>query len=153
MAKTKQELKDQIAENKLSADLLNNMVDSIFVDGIESGTYTPTSTSVSNLTSGAVVEYETMYTRINDIVSVDGLIEITPLNGDGISTITSLTLSLPLSSEFTEIEDSVGIMNAYASDGEFGAIADVTTNEVLFSGRVFGTDPTKCSFHFTYKIK
>lgn len=115
---------------------------------IASGTYTPTFTSVSNVTSTA--GYVTHYTRTGNVVEVGGYVEIVVTTP---ATFTEIAISLPIASAISGVNETVG--SCIFSDGSgmnYGQITSDYTNDrarVSFFAGVNGT----YSFKFSYEIK
>lgn len=103
-------------------------------------TYTPTLTSVANVTSSTP---RISYVIVNDnIVTVSGGLDVTPTAG---STLTRVGISLPLSSALANSYDLNG-------GGSFSAIvtADTTNDRAELSFTSSGTSPVTLKFWFTY---
>lgn len=81
---------------------------------LSSGVYTPTATNVSNV-SASVVNAEFHWTRLGDMVEVDGSIQIDP-TATGAATV---GLSLPIASNFSNSYD----LNGNATSPAAGVIA------------------------------
>ncbi|HJQ58120.1 MAG TPA: hypothetical protein VJ890_14530 [Vineibacter sp.] len=73
----------------------------------DSGTYTPTLTNVANL-DGTPTAYESTYVRIGNVVHVFGRLDADPTAG---STLSQIGISLPVSSNFSALEQCAGTIN------------------------------------------
>lgn len=117
-----------------------------------SGTYTPTLTNVSNV--AASTAFPCQWLRVGNVVTVSGIVQIDPTSA---STLVALGVSLPIASNFTNIEDCAGTTTR-DSTGNNPKIpgfvsADVTNDRAQFN-YVPDTDATNLTvyFHFTYEV-
>lgn len=120
--------------------------------GINSGTYTPTATNVSNC--AAITMDGAQWLRVGNIVTVSGRAQITPTAG---ATLTRLRITLPVSSNFTdsstnvECIGTVGVVSASADNA--GIIqADTTNDQAQIHFYSVGTGANIVHFHFTYRV-
>jgi len=111
-----------------------------------SGTYTPTETLVSNLSSST--PYPTLYHRIDDIISFAGVILVDPVAAGSFE----LRLSLPVASNFAFSYDASG--SASQSDNASACViyGDATNNELTLKGNAGGTASFNIYFSGMYKI-
>ena len=119
-------------------------------DEIYSGTYTPTLTTVANL-SGTHTAYECQYLRVGKTVTVSGRCLVSTITAG--TTLTKLRVSLPIASAFTQNYQLAGTLGDDAFDP--GVIkSDSTNDEAEFSWYPSGTASTNkiLWFHFTYQI-
>lgn len=94
--------------------------------GGTSGTYTPTLFNISNL--DASTAYECAYTRIGDIVSVNGRVDIDPTAGN---TLTEIDISFPVASNIAEGFQCTGVANSDTVSG--WVIGNITDNRARLS--------------------
>lgn len=124
------------------------------VIGETNGTYTPTVTSVANLTGTPSATAQ--FIRVGNTVTVSGT--ITGIQGTAAAdTSTSLRMSLPLPSNIATVADAGGAGAFYtvASRGNACAIyADTTNKQALFNWASKTTSGSQAmSFSFTYRIR
>lgn len=111
-----------------------------------SGTYTPTLTNGTNITSSTA--YPCQYMRVGNVVTVTGSVSITP-TAAGTALI---DISLPIISAFTVSRQASGFISYNASTvahSGYGSIYSESTNDRLqtrFNAGVGGTDQ---EWHFT----
>lgn len=111
------------------------------------GTYTPTLTGVSNV--GSTSSQLCRYVRVGDIVTVSGLIQVTPTLT---ATTTNLRASLPIASNLAASIDLSGPVNT--SSGVAGNIIGDSTNDaasITFTSN--GTTLINLVFSFSYLVK
>jgi len=117
---------------------------------IFSGTYTPTLTGITNVTSSTA--YVCQYMRVGNVVTVSGKIEVTPTINNAQTTI---GISLPIASNFSSSEQCGGSSHTVANTtaGHGAAIyADATNDRAEMDYfETHGASDT-FSFSFTYKI-
>lgn len=118
-----------------------------------SGTYTPTITSVANLSSTtAQVCY---YTRVGDIVTVSGFVQTQTVSDE---VVTTLDISLPIASNFTSAVQLSGSSSYFTSSfgSHQGLIkADATNDRATVSWLPMngsGEGDVLLQFTFTYRI-
>jgi hypothetical protein len=116
---------------------------------IESGTWTPTATAVTNIT-GTPTTYTCMYTRVGNIVTISGRV-------DANSTATGATefsLTLPIASDFTTTEDARGCANTQSSTANRVVFwADATNDRLSFQFNSAASGSREYSFSGQYIIK
>jgi len=111
------------------------------------GSYTPTFTAVSNVTSQLV--FTCNWTRNGNTVTVTGQISVTPT----LTGLTEFRLSLPVSSNFTsQYTDCSGTACSFASSSGF-IYADVTNDQAFFYVNGVTGVATVYGFTFTYLVK
>lgn len=112
-------------------------------------TYTPALTNTTNITSST--GYDCTYTRIGNIVTVYGHVDITPTIGG----IVELGFSLPIASNFTAANDANGTFGnaSDVTDLEKRIFADATNDRVTIFYESGGATPTSPYFTFQYQIK
>lgn len=131
----------------------NGVIQSSPSTGGTSGTYTPTLTNTTNVTSSSAKVAQWM--RVGNVVTVSGRVDINPAIG---STLTQLEVSLPIASAFTGTgagENCAGVFGSRGTDaGALGTIyAEETNNTALFEFMSNPAGDTKaCLFTFTYLI-
>ena len=117
---------------------------------IFSGTYTPTLTGVTNVTS--TTAYVCQYMRVGNVVTVSGKIEVTPTVNNAQTTI---GVSLPIASNFANSQECGGAAHSVANTvlGHGAAIyADATNDRAEMDYfETHGASDT-FSFSFTYQI-
>lgn len=114
---------------------------------VSSGTYTPTITNVTNVTSsGAII---CNYTRVGDVVTVNGSVTITPTS-TGISTI---RLTLPIASNIGATTDLSGVGGFYNDTVNVTLQGDATNNaaELRFFIPTTAAGQT-AFFNFAYQV-
>lgn len=112
---------------------------------IPNGTYLPTFTNVLNITSST--PYDLMYTRIGDIVTVSGVVEIVPTAASTIN----LRITLPVASALTDFSQLSG--TATNSNNIAGHITgDATNDAALFVWEATGTSTVQFRVLFTYQV-
>ena len=134
--------------------------DSIFYKGVGgrayigvapmNGTYTPVKTNVTNV-SGSI-SYVANYTRVANVVTVFGKIDIQATAAGG--TATELALTLPVASNFTLEQDLAGTAASEVGTGYSARIkADVTNDRASIVFKAQSTTVDAYSFQFSYVIK
>lgn len=114
---------------------------------LDSGSYTPTLTNVSNLDSS--VAFQCQYLRVGSVVTVSGKVDVDP-TATGIAV---LGISLPIASDFGSAEDCGGCAGPSAVGGEAAAIlADSTNNRAQFQFVAANTANHSFFFTFAYRI-
>jgi len=120
------------------------------IDGLESGTYTPTLTGVANVT--ALTAYTCQYMRLGDTVTVSGKLDVEATSNN---TQTTFGMSLPIASAFTAEEQlgGTGHTNDNTSSGHGASIlADATNDRAEFDYYETHGGTDTISFSFTYTI-
>ena len=116
---------------------------------IASGTYTPTVSNTTNITSTSNIA--AIWIRVGNVVTVGGTIDIQPTAG---SVLTSLTLTLPIASAFSGTGRAYGTFARTTTAGLAGGVSSDTVNNgaklsVMMDGILaFLT----YSFSFTYTV-
>lgn len=115
-----------------------------------SGTNTPSSTDVTNITSST--PGLTHYIRVGNEVTVTGMVNVTVTLGAA----SEVDISPPISSNFTAADDVQGVGNVNA-DTNFPLVitADTTNDRIKINFNGFGINSvaTNLSFTYTYTIK
>lgn len=109
-----------------------------------SGTYTPTLTSVANVT--ATTAYACQYTRIGNVVSVSGKLDLDPTIA---ATSTQVGISLPIASNLASNEQSSGTAFASGVAGQGAAILGDATNDRA-QLQYISSDVTNQPMYFTF---
>jgi hypothetical protein len=112
-----------------------------------SGTYTPTKTNVANV-SGSTA-YVTAYYRVGNVVTVSGRLDISVTTG---STITTIRLSLPIASNFTDATQCSGHLTSDSNLDNGAIYSDATNDQAFVSFRPANTGSRNCFFTFTYQV-
>lgn len=126
--------------------------DIIYINGVKApteGTWTPTLTSVANISNSAA--YLSQYFRVGNIVNCFGRVD---LQATLTATTTRLGISLPIPSDFTLNYDCSGTGQAPAVAGMSVAVRGDTTNdraEIAFTSN--DTSSQQVFFHFSYVVK
>lgn len=117
---------------------------------LDHGTYTPTLTNVTNVTSSTASVCQ--YLRVGDSVTVSGRIDATPTAGGG--TLSRVDISLPIASNFTLAAQCAGAGSFSQSTGITSAqiIGDTTNDRAIFQFNSNVTASTAGLFTFTYRI-
>jgi len=118
-------------------------------DDIESGTYTPTITNVSNITSSTANKAH--YMRVKNEVTVFGRLAIAPTGAGAVE----FRISLPISSNLGNANDLSGLGQTYSTIGDSIVITgDVTNNvaDVVFSAPSGSVLAGTMTFSFMYTI-
>lgn len=115
---------------------------------IASGTYTPTLTSVTNVTSSSASECQWM--RVGNVVTVSGIVQCTPTAAGN----TNLGVSLPIASNFASASDCAGSFNTQGTVlGSLYADADTTNDRLNLNGTATVSAAANLSFVFMYEVK
>lgn len=125
--------------------------DSIVNDtGLAAGTYTPTLTNVTNITSSTA--YQCQYLRVGNTVTVSGKVDI-EITAAGIY---ELGMSLPIASNFGADEDcagtAIGETHTPAAADACWIKADATNDRASINGDDNDTSPHAHYFTFTYQV-
>lgn len=114
---------------------------------IRSGTYTPTATSITNISASTTRKCN--WTRVGNVVTVCGSVSITTTaNG-----LTQLGLSLPIASNFGTIYEANGNVVTNAIVGHYGVIySDVSNNYVVIEFTHAGVTSAD-DFRYTYSYE
>lgn len=94
---------------------------------VASGTYTPTLTNAANITSSSNASLPSQWTRVGNVVTVTGAVNITPTLSSGPGVATELRLSLPIPSTFTAASHAAGTANG-AQGGTNAPGATISAN-------------------------
>jgi hypothetical protein len=116
-----------------------------------SGTYTPTLTNSTNVASSTASELQ--YMRVGSVVTVSGLVVITPTAASDANTV--LRMSLPISSNLANTTNlsGTGVISSAAGRGVAAAIyADSTNDLAEFNFLSPSTSGLSTRFTFTYRI-
>lgn len=112
---------------------------------IASGTYTPTLTSVLNV--AASTSYNCNWLRVGNVVTVSGKIDVDPTAS---ATLTSIGVSLPIASNFTNVSNAGG----NGSRIESGAIVNVVAVPDTTNDRIqldfYPTSGSNLDVYFTF---
>lgn len=113
------------------------------------GTYTPTLTSVLNVSSTQA--FTVQYFRLGNMVTIFGTAHATPTAGA--NTDTSFSMSLPIVSNFTLVGDAGGTAAPVNYNLSAAVIADSTNDRLIFRFLSPGTTVINFFFHVSYIIK
>lgn len=139
---------DRARANHTGTQLMSTISD---LPTLTTGTYTPTLTSVANISASTA--YSCMYFRIGSIVHVAGKIDLTPTSN---ITQTSLGVSLPIASNFANEQELAGVGTSPDKQDEVCAFKADTTNDraeldYVSTASDAGTNHS-VFFTFTYRI-
>lgn len=114
---------------------------------LAAGTYTPTLTNVTNLTSSTA--YQCQYLRVGATVTVSGKVDVDATAGAA----TELGISLPVASNFGAVEDCAGT-GCWVAVQESAAIKADTTNDraAMVWLAVDTTAGREVYFSFSYQV-
>ena len=114
---------------------------------VDSGTYTPTLTNVTNIDSSTA--YVCQYIRIGSMVTVSGKVTIDPTA----TSATELGMTLPISSNLATEEQLAGTAaDNTNNDHPVRIKADTTNNRAAFVFTPSGNSSADYSFMFMYQI-
>lgn len=119
---------------------------------IHSGSYTPTITGVTNhaASTSAVCQYQ----RVDDVVTVSGVIEHDPTAA--VAALTEFRISLPIASDFTATTQCAGVGFRFELAGAWrdsvGIYADTTNNEAKCWYLATNANNGLLPFTFQYSI-
>lgn len=117
------------------------------VDTSSSGTYTPTFTNVSNVSANA--PQVARWLRVGNVVTVSGMINITPTAAAA----TIFRLSLPVASAITANSQVVGAgYSLEASPTALAVYSDAATDTAEMQFNATTTALRAVGFHFTYVV-
>lgn len=111
-----------------------------------SSTYTPTLTNVANLDSSTA--YLCHYLRVGSEVTVAGLVDVNPTAAAD----TRLGISLPIASNFANLQDCAGTASNFTIQQQAGIGADVANDRAELRFLANDTNDRSMTFHFTYRI-
>lgn len=117
---------------------------------LESGTYTPTLTNGTNVTSSTASSCQ--YMRVGNTVTVSGKVNVSPTTTGA----TALGISLPIASAIANNNECAGTSTVGSTTDLFGSVRGDATNdraEMIFTIGVTGTTSAQdWFFTFTYQI-
>lgn len=114
---------------------------------VYSGTYTPTTTDVTNLDSSSAATAQ--YMRVGDVVTVSGQVTVDPTA----TGLVQLGISLPVASNFSANEQLGGVGQSSAVNGQSAAIrADTTNDRAQLAWITTDTASRTMAFTFTYLV-
>jgi hypothetical protein len=116
-----------------------------------SGTYTPTLTNATNISSSTA--FECQYIRVGNVVTVSGAVAVTPTAAGGASTI--LRVSLPIASALsasTQLGGTAVTTSETAQTAACGIAGDTTNNVAQFAFFAQTTSALSFFFSFTYRV-
>lgn len=110
-----------------------------------SGTWTPTLTNVTNVTSSTARTCN--YIRVGGMVHFSGTIDVTPTDVNP----STVRCTLPVASNFTSEYDATGTVTALTavSAARFGNVTADTTNDAIIIQLVAGNSGTSMRVNFT----
>ena len=110
-----------------------------------SGTYTPSLSNTTNITSSTA--FTSQYMRVGNVVTVSGRVTIDPTATGSIT----LGVSLPIASTFIAQQQCCGVSSNQQND-PLGIVADATNLRASFIGVVNDAASRTYSYSFTYQI-
>lgn len=114
---------------------------------VYSGTYTPTTTDVTNLDASSSAGAQ--YMRVGNVVTVSGQVTVDPTAAG----LVQLGISLPIASNFTSEEQLGGVGASSAVNGQSAAIrADTTNDRAQLAWITTDTASRTMAFTFTYQV-
>lgn len=121
----------------------------IKANNLISGTYTPTVTLGTSLTSSTA--HTCHYTRVGNEVTVHGWVEVTAASLSGN---TNYSITLPIASNMTSADDLSGV-GQYISSGQgtTRVVGDASADKAIITVAVQAGVPLPSYFSFTYTIK
>lgn len=115
---------------------------------IASGTYTPSLSAQSNLSTSSVTEAQWM--RVGNVVTVSGRFTVQPAS----IAAANFELSLPIASNIANVEDASGVSFSGAVAGQGAEIIGVVANDTIkIQWIAIGTSQDSWSYTYTYEIK
>lgn len=111
------------------------------------GVYTPTLTGVTNV--AASTAFPTNYVRVDNIVTVSGIVAIDPTAG---ATLTTLGMSLPIASNFVAVYNLGGAAVTSATGDSWTIAADGANDRAQIDITPSGAGNVTYTFVFTYQI-
>lgn len=117
--------------------------------GIESGTYSPTFTNTSNVSSFGTVNSAT-YVQIEDAVIVSGRVYVNPISAN---VNTQFRMTLPISTTFSLFAELGGVLFSKNSQSLGGAILADTTYEQARFQYINTSDVSGREFAFIYMYR
>lgn len=115
---------------------------------VASGTYTPTLTNTTNVSSSTAAVCQ--WIRVGNVVTVSGSVDITPTSGATVST--NLDMSLPIASTFTLASQGGGACSDPFTPQSGSVNANSATGKAVFSFKSATTSSRTFYFTFTYVI-
>jgi len=127
----------------------NDVVQKKVLPVLESGTYTPVLTALSNV--DVLVANECQYMRVGNVVTVSGRIQV---DATASATLTTVSCSLPIASTFTE-ESNLGGTGSYKALFSTNVIFSIYAGNNYAEFRAYPTTTGNMlvPFSFTYQIK
>ena len=115
---------------------------------VESGTYTPTADSTTNIS--AITIYPAQYMRVGNVVTVSGSFRATPTNAA--NSITTVTFNTPITTSFQNYETLSGTCWGRTACNRGGVCYPSANSlfDVLFEAA--STSATTIYYHYTYII-
>jgi len=124
------------------------------IGNVFSGTYTPSLANTTNITTST--PYQFQYTRIGNVVTVSGRVNIDPTAS---ATASELGISLPIASAFpasaTGVSNLAGVGSIHTTTTEVstgGILADTTNDRAQFRFVSGGTAARDYAISFTYLV-
>lgn len=114
---------------------------------LTSGSYTPTLTTVANIS--ATTAYSCQYLRVGDMVHVSGRLDADPTAA---TTLTQIGISLPIASNFANSNECAGTANASHVDDSAAIAADTTNDRAQMSWICRDTTNHGMFFTFSYRV-
>lgn len=117
---------------------------------LDSGSYTPTLYNTANVSSSTAYVFQ--WLRVGNVVTVSGRVEIDPTNAN---TITTLGISLPIASNFTNDYQCSGVSAGVSTSG--GSVPGIVYGDSANDRAVVNIIPNDNAsrgqrLHFTYQV-
>lgn len=114
---------------------------------IASGVYTPTLTNTTNIDTSTTSVAQ--YMRVNTVVTVSGMVSVDPTAAG----IVVLELSLPITSNFANIQECSGVATSADVAGQSAAImAEITNNRAVMSWTAIDVTDHTMYYTYTYQV-
>lgn len=142
------ELNDAIAVHTASADNVTDaqLTATIASLNLQSGTYVPTLSNITNLDGSTAFECQMM--RLGTIVHVSGRLSANPTAAGAVQ----LGISLPVASNFGALEDCAGTGYAPAISEGAAIVGDAANNRAEMQWIAVDTTDQVRYFHFMYAV-
>lgn len=115
---------------------------------IGSGTYTPSTSNLSNVGSLSVTE--TQWIRVGNVVTISGRFTVTPSTATGCS----FEISFPIASNIANAEDCAGVAFSGSVAGQGAEVIGVVANDTaLIQWVSTNTTANSWSYTYTYEVK
>lgn len=121
---------------------------------ITSGTFTPIVTNTTNITSSTGTSAGSQYSRVGDVVTVSGTIDVTITTAAG--TASEIGLSLPIASNFANGNQCAGTFSitspALTSYSSGAIFSDATNDRARLTFNALASGAQTLQYQYTYRI-